>query len=514
MNSAPATDKNKKTQAAFKRQSSNRSGVTLSATTLTIAVILTTTAVAPRAVAAAQSGHKRRAASPASGGGMAAMNEANMNPLDHNNRGVEYGRRGLWPQAIAEHETALNGDPENPQFKTNLSAALLKYGQVLASKKQYGTAISKLREAMYVDPNNQDAANLLDNCVKATGKNPDAHMKMGDELEISGNYVEAIAEYRRGVRQEDTGSSYSALGRALMKQGQNSPPRLVEGFAMMRTAVSKSWEPSQKNDLATTFCQIGNILKEYANTAKERGATDTALKRLANASTSYRRAVQLNPLNTDAISGLIEVSREAVAIKASFDNHLMLGGAYLLRGDMDRAKHEYEECNKLDPGADSLNAARKAFHFAVVSSTQHIDMIPRSIIVAEDALKKNPNDPLWLYIWGMAKESQGDREQAMKAYTKAYSINPALPKLKEHMGLVTTDKPAGSGAAAGATAGTSTGSTAAAGAAATPAAPALPAVSAKDLEMMAAAQSKFRGGDMDGALKDLSDMLEKKHSEW
>jgi tetratricopeptide (TPR) repeat protein len=507
------------------RRGEKQTSTKLLAVTVGIAAVAALTAevsLSPQAIAVATKAKKHRSGGTSSGGGgggVPAMNEAMMNPLDHNNRGVEYGRRGNWPQAIAEHETALNGDPENPQFKTNLSAALLKYGQVLASKKDWGNAIHKLREAMYVDPNNQDAANLLDTCVKATGKNPDAHMKMGDDLEVSGNYVEAIAEFRRGVRQEDTGIAYAALGRVLMKQGQNSPARLVEGFSMMRTAVSKSWEPTQKNDLATTFCQIGNILKEYAVTARDRGATEIALKRLANASTAYRRAAQLNPLNTDAISGLIEVSREAVAIKPSFDNHLMLGGAYLLRDDMDRAKHEYEECNKLDPTNDMLNNARKAFHFQVAISTQHIDMIPRTITVAEDQLKKNPNDALWLYIWGMGKEKQGDRESAMKAYTKALSINPQLPKLKEHMGLVETAKPgagsaapgaAGSTAAAGAP-GAPGGAGAAAGAAApaTPAAPAVPAVSAKELEMMGAAQAKFRAGDLDGALKDCSEMLDK-----
>ena len=461
--------------------------------------------------AAAHSAHKtvRRAGAPASNAGPAPMNESQMNPLDHNNRGVEYGRRGNWPAAISEHEVALNGDPENPAFRTNLSAALLKYGGVLASKSNWGTAASKLREALYVDPNNQDAAFLLDKCVKAQGKNPDDHMKMGDQLEIEGNYPEAIAEYRRATRADESGPTFAALGRALMKQGANSPARLVEGFKMMRTAVSKPWEDSQKNDLATCHCQMANILKEYAFSAKERGNQEVALKRLMNASVEYRRAVQTNPLNSDAISGLIEVSREAVAIKPTFDNHLMLGGAYVLRGDMDRAKHEYEECNKLDPNNDSLNAARKGYHFAIVNGTQHVDMIPRSITVAEDALKKNPNDALWLYIWGRGKELNGDRESAMKAYNKAYSINPALPKLKERMGLV--DAKPGTGPGTG-----STSSTAAPGAAAgtpsapaAPAAPVVPAVNPKELELINSATTKMRGGDLDGGLKDLSELLDK-----
>jgi tetratricopeptide (TPR) repeat protein len=464
------------------------------------------------AAASKKSAHRRitHPTSQATSANVQPVDEASMNPLDHNNKGVEYGRRGLWPQAISEHEIALNGDPENSQFKTNLSAALLKYGQVLSSQKKWSLAISKLREALYVDPNNADAANLLDSCIKSTGKDPNAHMKMGDELEISGNYVEAIAEYRRGVRADESGPAYAALGRALMKQGTSSPSRLVEGFSQMKLAVAKSWEPSQQNELATAHCQLANTLKEYALTAKEGGRQETALKRLQNASVEYRRAVQLNPLNSDAVSGLIEVAREAVAIRPSFDNHLMLGGAYLLRGDMDRAKHEYEECNKLEPMSDSLNNARKAFHFAVVSSTQHLDMIPRSIQVAEDNLKKNPNDPVWLYIWGMGKENQGDRESAKKAYTKAYSINPALPKLKDRLGLVIAPgKQATSSSGAANSSQDSSSSVNSGNSGSSSPALSQPPVSAKEIESLAQAQGKFRSGDLDGGLKDCQEILEK-----
>src|SRR5579883_1747551 len=55
------------------------------------------------------------------------------NPLEHNNRAVELGSKGLWADAIREHEIALNGDPENPTFRMNLSSAQLHYADMLAS---------------------------------------------------------------------------------------------------------------------------------------------------------------------------------------------------------------------------------------------------------------------------------------------------------------------------------------------------------------------------------------------
>jgi tetratricopeptide (TPR) repeat protein len=445
----------------------------------------------------------------------------NMSPLDHNNKGVQYGQRGMWEQAISEHEIALNGDPFNTSFKTNLSAALLRYGQALAAKKDWSKAIHELREAQYVDPNNADAANLTDKCLQATGKDPSLHMKMGDDAETEGNYPEAIVEYRRNLHGDDGGPAHAALGRALIKQGSQSPGRLVEGYEEMRTAVSKTWDPSQQNDLANAHQKLGDILKDEFTIAKNDNRKDIALKRLLLASVEYRRSVQLNPSNLDAIRSLIEVCREAVSIKPSFDNHLMLGSSYLLLGDFDRAKQQFEECNKIDPSSDALEKARKSYHWHVASSTQHPEMLPKTLSIAEEKLRRNPNDPEWLYIWGMGKAQQGDKDMALKAYLKAYSLNPALPKLKENIAAIQGGAPVSGtkpgdtkGAAAGtpaagtpgAAAGTPGAAAGTAGAAATTAAGAAPGLSAQELAAVSAAENKFRSGDLDGALKDATDM--------
>jgi tetratricopeptide (TPR) repeat protein len=487
-------------------------------TSLLAASLLLSAAGLPGQAVAAPKKHTARRAAPAASPGIPADNP-NMSPLDHNNKGVAYGQRGSWEQAISEHEIALNGDPFNTSFKTNLSAALLRYGQALAAKKDWGKAIHELREAQYVDPNNADAANLLDKCLQATGKDPSQHMKMGEDAETEGNYPEAIAEYRRNLHADDGGPAHAALARALIKQGSNSPGRLVEGYEEMKIAVSKTWDPSQQNDLASAHQKLGDILKDEFTVAKNDNRKDVALKRLSNAIVEYRRSVQLNPANLDGIRSLIEVCREAVTIKPSFDNHLFLADAYLLLGDFDRARQQFEECNKLDPGSDLLEKARKAYHWQVAAGTQHPELLPRTITIAEEKLRRNPNDPEWLYIWGMAKAQQGDKDMALKAYLKAYSLNPALPKLKDRIqsiqggAPVTGTKPgdatktpaagtsaagtpgaAGTAAAAG-TAGTAAG---AAGAGAT--------MSPQELAAISAAENKFRSGDLDGALKDATDM--------
>src|SRR6202041_729983 len=136
--------------------------------------------------------------------------------------------------------------------------------------------------------------------------------------------------------------------------------KTVEGYGELKTAVSKPWPESDKNDLADCHRQLAEILKEHAILARDRGDLNVALKRLSNAGIEYRRAVTLNPENSDALSGLVEVAREAVAINPTFNNHLMLGGAYQLSGDYDHAKMEYEACYRLDHNNMALEPARRS----------------------------------------------------------------------------------------------------------------------------------------------------------
>ena len=75
--------------------------------------------------AAARRARATRPAAAGSKSGVILSTPSPRTPLEHNNRGVELGSKGLWPDAIREHEEALNGDPENQKFRVNLSSAEL-----------------------------------------------------------------------------------------------------------------------------------------------------------------------------------------------------------------------------------------------------------------------------------------------------------------------------------------------------------------------------------------------------
>lgn len=466
------------------------------------------------AVAARRGGGAR----PAGGGGGVGLVTPNpTNPLEWNNRGVELGSKGLWDGAVHAHEEALRGDPYNLTFRQNLSAAYQRYGQSLLAKHDYATAAQKLRTSIYVDPENRSSDELLNNAIRGLGKNPDdaaVRAHLADDFDINGDYVQAIAEYRHYVRMKDNGPAHYALGRVLVKQGAAVPSKLVEGYTEMRTAVTKAWEPSERNELSKCHASLGDILKELAFTARDDGRTQVALKRMQNAGLEYRRAVTLNPLNSDAIRGLIEVSREAVQVNPSFDNHLTLGGAYQLVPDFEHAKREYLECFKLNKTQPALAQARRSFHLAVVSSSAAPPtMVAESMQKVEDMLRQNPTDAELLYIYGRGKETLGDYAGAIAAYQRAYQLNPNIhPQLQVRLQALMGGAKPGATAAAGTPGkpgapGAAAGTPGAPGTAAAPATPPPPKVDYSEGE------GKLGSGDFDGAIKFFEGLVDKTPSD-
>lgn len=437
------------------------------------------------------------------GGGVVLSTPNPQTPLEHNNRAVELGSKGMWPDAIREHEEALNMDPENQTFRMNLSSARLHYGDVLANRKKYYEAIKQYREALYVDPNNDPADRNLDSCLKAIGKDPDnikIRMSMADDAEVGGNYPEAIVEYRKCVRMADTGPNRYRLGKVLVKQGKEIP-----GYQEFKTAVAKDWQKQEKNEQADCHLRMADILKVAAQKAKEQGRGKVFLARLQNAAVCYRRSVSINQ-NSDAIRGLIEVAREGVSINPNCDNYLMLGGAYQLAGDFERAKKQYEEAWRVAPTDPRILKARRSFHLAVVSSAlASPEIVQGTLQKVQESLKQKMDDAELWYVWGRGKERLGDNASALQGYQRAAQINDLIhPDLRNAIARMTgqpVTPPSGT---------TPAGTTPAGG---TPpvggAQPPVPPPKVKNLALYAQVETKMRSGDVEGALKDLTEALDK-----
>jgi tetratricopeptide (TPR) repeat protein len=432
------------------------------------------------------------------------------NPLEHNNRGVELGSKGLWPDAIREHETALMGDPNNKTFRTNLSAAQLRYGDMLMNKGDLYNAMKQFRGALYVDPGNNPAEDHLDECLRRGKKDPYSlavRLRIAEDSEISGDYETAIVEYRRCVKISDDGPTHAKLGKALMKANKT-----VDGFAELKLAVSKNWEAKDKVELAECHMRLGDILKEFAFVAKKNGKGSIGMRRLMNAGTAYRRAVTINDANADAKRSFVEVAREAVAIRSSFDNYLMLGGAYLLLDDFEHAKIAYEQCYKIDPRNTALAPARIALHQRIARSPMASPaLVQESIGKVKKSLEVDPQNARWWYILGRLQEHQANNDEALNCYNKAKEINQYIdPDLKSAFARLGDSAAASQIGDTGQPAGPTGGTVPTPGAA--PAAGAPPVVTAapkKPPKSYAAIEKALTAGDVDGSLKMLEEALTK-----
>ena len=354
-------------------------------------------------------------------------------PVEHNNRGVELGGKGIWADAIREHEIAVEMDLYNTTWRTNLSAAHLEYGKHLRTKNKH-LAAAEFRKAMFVDPANAAADAELDQLLKSQGQDPlnlNFRQRLADDADVNAQYDTAIVEYRKCLKMSVAPKIRAALGRCLLKAGKP-----VDGFKELRSAVGDSnWATDERNELASCHRQLGDILKEFAMKAKDQGKGTKGMQRLANAAIEYRRAVMLNPSDASATQGLIEIAQHAVSIRPSFDNHLLLGGAYLLGGKFPQAQQEYKECFKLGPTRSELGAARLAYHQAIARSPIASDtQVAESVATIKKLIDDAPEDARLWYILGRLREHQVDYEKAKKCYDKAISINPLIdPDLKAAM---------------------------------------------------------------------------------
>ncbi|MBU6451997.1 MAG: tetratricopeptide repeat protein [Cyanobacteria bacterium REEB67] len=420
MKSASALSDNKRVEQPTKAGLRPVGKATLSLMALTISFAAAATAA--QAVA-------KRSAHHGGGGGIYLNTPNPTNPLEHNNRGVELGSRGLWPQALQEGQMALDGDPFNETFQRNLSSAHLRYGDILANSKKYAEAVKQYREALFVDPANVPAEANLSTCLShLSGKDPrdlSYRLSLASGAEAHGEYKIAVVEYRVCSHIQDSGINNYKLGRSLLHANKT-----VEGYDALRTALRKDWPKDDQDALVECHLLLGDTLLNFAYKAKQQNRMPDYVKRLNNAMVEYRRAVTINPSNMAAVHGLTEATREAVAIQPSFGNLLALGSAYLLQSDFDHAKVYFEKAWRANPTSPELAKARLAFHRAVVETPAGIVApmrIAESVQKVEDLVKANPNDPDLLYIIGRGRARIGDTAGAVDALQRSLKARPFDP---------------------------------------------------------------------------------------
>jgi tetratricopeptide (TPR) repeat protein len=251
----------------------------------------------------------------------------------------------------------------NPDFTAHLAAMSLKMQNEARPKNFFEQTAEIVGKVTRTEPD--DYTKMIEfkkslTKIKESNATPVERAQLADKLEKSGRYYDALVERLRCVDLLDDGPSRFYLARVYTYMGEKKL-----AFETLKDAVEQSWSPSDRDLLIECHILLGDYLFDSAKEALRSGNAELNILRLRNASVSYRRAATMDRGNKKATWGLIKVAREAVSVDPSFDNYLLLGGAYLIAGDLDKAQVAYDECAELSPDNAQLKQARMIYQLAV-----------------------------------------------------------------------------------------------------------------------------------------------------
>jgi protein O-mannosyl-transferase len=312
-------------------------------------------------VALTESGHPEQA--------LAQLETAlRLNPNDptaHTNYGRALAELGRYPEAIAEDERSL-------ALRPNHLATLNNYGNVLASTGRLDEAKAQLERAVLGAPQDADAHGNLGNVLLQLGRRrtpvdrglihqavaeyetalrldptqSKAHVNLGVALEQLGRVDEAMQHYRSAIALDaNNADAHNNLGSVMAAQG-----RLPEAKAEFEQAIAANPRNAQAHfNLSNVFTQLGQLPRaiaelqetirlqpDYRDAYFNLGNALSQVGRGAEAIAAYEHAAQLAPDDPEV--------------------HNNLGVAYAEAGRVNDAVREFEATLRLKP--DHADARR------------------------------------------------------------------------------------------------------------------------------------------------------------
>ena len=363
-----------------------------------------------------------------------AVKDVQQQAINANNQAVALGKAGRFADAIVQHEKACKIDPSSQEFKINLSAAYCMYGDQRLKAGDASGAAHLYRKSLVVLSNNALAGNKLSQAIKKLGMDPtlaDNRIGLGDQLAAGGDLAGATLEYTLAMQLEPGAKTYTKMGDISVRYGQ------------VQNALSWYRQATVKNP-------------NYGPAHRGAGFAYMMIKDYTQAASSLRKAVIADPDDRASGQALVEIWRKQVASQPTLaENHLGLGTALQLSGDLDGAEAEYMKVEQLDrsnpqigPARNSLVKARKhkeADKHREAAETFFSQGLKREALseLAQAAMME-PNNARYQFQLGEYLEAAGDYQNALAAYRKSVLIDPrneeGARRMRELVGQLNKDQ--------------------------------------------------------------------------
>jgi len=292
----------------------------------------------------------------------------------------------------------------------------------------------------------QKAAEVIEQGLKSTTKNPEFWLKLGG--------------YLRKVFLKDDGTA--------------SPEELRQMEVAFRKAVETRPNDASVLTQAADFFVLARRNKDaldfYERAVKlNQAARDEATKNLRE---KYIRALVANDRKAEAIPLLEQFARDPNQSLRQ-DLFELLGELYEQSGQVDKALEQYQRSLILDTSAPTnhfnlaniqlrakrpaeavvtMEKARKKFTdrpdvtlglaLALSAGKRHADALAMFARVVEESKGRNEGllDAEFYFKWGAAAEQAGDVEKAADHLRKSISLNPEAPEAYNYLGYMWVDK--------------------------------------------------------------------------
>lgn len=338
-------------------------------------------------------------------------------------KGLQFQAAGMWLLAIDQFETALQAEPQNETYRTSLSNACVKYGDLTRNESKYSVAIEMYKKVLALEPSNRTAQTHLAECTKHLNR-PTPGLIIPAWNGRSSQVTPLSLNLRTGNSRTPTPRSYAPYQRdtSSMSTVPDLPPRTIA------QAPSANRGPDLNQLMAERkFSEAAAILDTVLKVSPldhkawfNLGVCRQALKDYHGALAAYEMVTNLSPGDTAA---KVAADQLKVFVEKEKAEKERLAAA----AQADKERQEAEEKAK---------TARRERFSSLISNGDYKAALP----LASELVKSNPADSEIWFDLGRCRQGTEDHHNALAAYEMASRLNPgnsafknAVEKIREFL---------------------------------------------------------------------------------
>lgn len=321
--------------------------------------------------------------------------------------GYIHETRGRLHNARESYEAALAADP----YRVD---ALLGSGRVLLREKRYNDAQARFESAL-------SAATKGENLTVLSGRKADAEAKLGIGRALLG--LNSGADAKAKLTELSTqlpndaevvlalGETENVLGNAegaetFYRKSIDLAPQKFDGYLALSQLFFKKGDAGKASEVLN---EAASKVEETAEMRRMLGQSELARNKLESAIHEYRRALELDPHDTDAMFGM------SIALRK--------------HGELPEAGKTLDEIAKRDPGFAGLAEQRGLLFEAQGEFAKAVDAY-------RTALEKDPGDSGLLLRLGAAQVSAADYDTAEQTLAKVIREMPNSAEAEFFIGRI------------------------------------------------------------------------------